>query len=141
MTWLLNLLTGLPAFLQGILPSLLSWLNKKEDTTVDRSNNAKEVATAAIASETARQSNVKDIALVMMSHPIFWVAWGVGVFPVLLYHASVYWVSTFPFWGWVVHKVPAAELAYGQTVISSVFMLTGASTLVAGIVHAWNQRA
>jgi hypothetical protein len=137
MTWLLNALTGLPAFLQG----LLGWLNKKEDTTVDLSNNAKDVATSAIQSETSRQSNVKDIALVMMSHPIFWVAWGFGVFPVLLYHAAVYWVSTFPFWGWVVHKVPHEELAYGQTVIGSVFMLTGASTLVAGIVHAWNKRA
>ncbi|MGZ3675360.1 MAG: hypothetical protein ACXVCO_13725 [Ktedonobacterales bacterium] len=137
MTWLLNALTGLPAFLQG----LLGWLNKKEDTAVVENNNAKDVSVAIVQNDTAHAGVVKDVTLAMMDHPVFWVAWGLGVFPVLLYHACIYFVSTFPFWGWTVLKVPHDELAFGQMVIGSVFTLTGVSSVVAGLAHAWIKRA
>lgn len=134
-------LFGLTALLPKIVDGTFSWLNKKQDTAVVQNNNAAAVSTAIVQSETARQADVKDISLVMMSHPIFWVAWGLGVFPVLAYHAAIYFVSTIPELGWTVLKVPDVELEYGKTVIASVFMLTGASTVIAGLTHAWTTRA
>jgi hypothetical protein len=134
-------LFGLTALLPKIVDGTFSWLNKKQDTAVVQNNNAASVSSAIVQSETARNADVKDIALVMMSHPIFWVAWGLGVFPVLAYHAAIYFVSTIPALGWTVLKVPDIELAYGDKVVGSVFMLTGASTVVAALTHAWTKRA
>jgi len=133
-------LFGLASFLPDLLNGLLSWLNKKEDTAVVENNNAKDVSVAIVQSETSHGAVVRDVTMAMMSHPVFWVAWGIGVFPVLLYHGAIYFVSTFPMIGWTVLKVPHDELAFGQMVVGSVFTLTGASTLVAGLAHAWTQR-
>jgi hypothetical protein len=132
-----SLLTGFPGFLTG----LLSYLNKKQDTAAIFNGNSKDVAVAVIQAETSRLNGVKDMTLAMMSHPVFWVAWGLGVFPVLLYHASIFFVSTFPVVGWTVLKVPHDEIDFGRMVIGSVFTLTGASTVVSGLAQAWMKRA
>ncbi|MFI4971133.1 MAG: hypothetical protein ACHP7H_00520 [Hyphomicrobiales bacterium] len=137
MSTIFGLLTGLPGFLNG----LLAYLNKKQDTATIFNGNAKDVALATIQAEASRMSAVKDVTLSMMSHPVFWIAWGLGVFPVLLYHACIFWVSTFPAIGWTVSKVPDVELDYARLVVGSVFTLTGASTVVSGIANAWMKRA
>lgn len=134
-------LFGLASFLPNLLSGVLSWLNKKEDTAVVENNNAKDVSVALVQNDSSHVGAIRDVTTAMMSHPVFWVAWGLGVFPVLLYHACIYFVSTFPMIGWTVLKVPHDELAFGQMVIGSVFTLTGASTVVAGIAHAWIKRA
>lgn len=130
-------ITGLPAFLQGVL----TWLNKKEDTAVAENTSAKDVSVAIVNADQAHTAAIRDVTTAMFAHPVYWVAWSFGVFPVLLYHAAIYFVSTFPFWGWTVLKVPHEELAFGQMVIGSVFTLTGVSSVVAGIAHAWIKRA
>lgn len=135
MQWIANLLTG------GLLTSVMAWLNKRQDTVAIQSTNAATATGALVQADIAHTSAVKDVTLAMMDHPIFWCAWGLGVFPVLLYHASVFFVSTFPVLGWTVLKVPHDEYAFGQTVIGSVFMLTGASTVVSGLASAWIKRA
>lgn len=137
MSTLFGLLTFVPGFLNG----LLTYLNKKQDTAAVFNGNAKDVTVAIVQAEVARQSAVRDITLSMMSHPVFWIAWGLGVFPVLLYHASIFFVSTFPTIGWTVLKVPAVELDYARLVVGSVFTLTGASTVVSGLANAWIKRA
>lgn len=137
MIWLLKLIPGV----NTLFTSLLGYLNKRVDASVVENGNAKDVSTAIVQSEVTRETNVKDMTLAMMSHPVFWVAWGFGVFPVLLYHACIYFVSTFPAYGWTVLKVPAEEIEYGRMVVGTVFTLTGVSTVVSGLAHAWLKRA
>lgn len=132
-----GLLTSIPGFLNG----LLGYLNKKQDTAAVFNGNSKDVAIAAIQSETARRLGALDVYKQLLSHPVFWIAWGLGVLPVMLWHASVFFVSTFPMWGWTVLKVPPEQIEFGKTVVGNVFMLTGASTVVAGIAQAWQKRA
>src|SRR5262245_44356779 len=112
MEWLFSLITGIPGFLNG----LLAYLNKKQDTAVVFNSNSKEVAIATIQAETSRTSAMRDVIQVAMGHPIWWVAWALGVFPVLGYYASIFWVSTFPFWGWTVAKAPADALEFAKLV-------------------------
>jgi hypothetical protein len=137
MAFLWRLVTDLP----GLLKELLGYLGKREDTKVNASDNAKDVSVAIVQSETSRNNNVRDVTLAMMNHPIFWCAWGLGVFPVFLYHASIFWVSTFPFWGWKVLKVPPDQMEFAQTVVGSVFTLTGTSAVISGLAAAWTKKA
>lgn len=135
MQWLLNLFSG------GLLTSVMSWLNKREDVAAVQSTNAATATGALVQADIAHTNAIRDVTTQMFSHPVFWVAWAFGVFPVLLYHACIYFVSTFPMLGWTVLKVPHDELEFGQMVIGSVFTFTGASSVVAGLAHAWIRRA
>jgi hypothetical protein len=137
MQWLFGLLTGLPGFLNG----LLAYLNKRQDTEAVFNSNSKDVSIALVQAEAARQKSMADVSMAAMSHPIWWIAWSIGVFPVLTYHACVYWVSTFPSLGWVVLKVPADQIEMGHTIINWMFGISGASAFTAGIAHAWSKRA
>lgn len=137
MSWLFGLLTGLPGFLNG----LLAYLNKRQDTALAAHVDAKDVAIATLQAETARNAAVRDVVTVAMGHPIWWFAWGLGVFPVMGYYACIFWVSTFPFWGWTVLQAPADALDFAKLVVGSMFAIGGASSVVAGIAHAWNKRA
>jgi hypothetical protein len=141
---------NLAALLPQVITGLFGWLNKKEDTQVVENNNSATVSTAVIQNDTSRIAAVRDVTLAMMNHPVFWIAWGLGVFPVLTYHAAIFFVSTFPhFWLWLtgipankaVLEVPAAQMEYARLVVGSVFTLTGVSTVVAGIASAWIKRA
>jgi hypothetical protein len=134
-------LLNLGALLPQVITGLFGWLNKKEDTHVVQSNNSATVSTEVIRNDSTRIAAVRDTTLAMMNHPIFWIAWGLGVFPVLLYHAAIFFVSTFPVFGWTVLKVPHEELEYARLVVGSVFTLTGTATVVAGIASAWIKRA
>ncbi|MGY3589354.1 hypothetical protein [Bradyrhizobium sp. USDA 4350] len=135
-SWLLGLTSLLPQVVTG----LFGWLNKKQDTALAENTNAKDVTVAIVQSETAHTAAVRDVTMAMMDHWVFWIAWGLGVFPVLLYHAAIFFVSTFPVLGWTVLKVPDVELEYARLVVGSVFTLTGCSTVVAGLAHAWIKR-
>jgi hypothetical protein len=134
---LFGLLTGIPGFLNG----LLAYLNKRQDTAVIFDTNSKDVALAAVQAEVSRMNAATSVISAAMGHPIWWFAWGLGVFPVLLYYASIFFVSTFPFWGWEVLKAPADALDFAKLVTGSMFAIGGASSLVAGLAHAWKQRA
>lgn len=136
MTWLFSLLTGIPGFLNG----LLAYLNKKQDTAAIFNTNSRDVSVAAIQAETSRLNAAKDVVTVAMGHPIWWVAWAIGVFPVMVYYACIFWVSTFPFWGWTVLQAPADAQDFAKLVVGSMFAIGGASSVVAGIAHAWKQR-
>jgi hypothetical protein len=134
-------LLNLGALLPQVITGLFGWLNKKEDTRVVENNNSVTVSTAVVQNDTSHIAAVRDVTMAMLNHPVFWVAWGLGVFPVLLYHACIFFVSTFPALGWTVLKVPNEELEYARLVVGSVFTLTGTSTVVAGIASAWIKRA
>ena len=140
MSWLFGLLTNIPGFLNG----LLAYLNKKQDTALEQyrigNTNSRDVSIEVVRAEQARMSAVKDVTVSAMSHPIWWVAWSLGVFPVLMYHACIFWVSTVPGLGWTVQKVPADQMEFARLVVGSLFCIGGASTLVAGVAGAWTKR-
>jgi hypothetical protein len=131
MSILFSLLTGIPGFLNG----LLSYLNKRQDTAVAENTNSKDVAIAIIQAEVSRQNALKDLTVNAMSHPIWWIAWGLGVFPVLGYHACIFWVSVFPGLGWTILKVPSDQIEFGRTVVQWMFGIGGASALKADSGH------
>lgn len=137
MNFVWSLLTAIPDLIKGFF----GWQEKKLDVAARGSDNAKDVSVAIVQSETSRYNNVRDMTLAMMGHPVFWIAWGLGVFPVLMYHACIFWVSTFPGLGWKILKVPPDQMAFAKQVVGSVFTLTGASTVVSGIAHAWSKKA
>ncbi|MHC2284438.1 hypothetical protein [Bradyrhizobium barranii] len=137
MSWLFGLLTNVP----GLLNGLLAYLNKKQDTAAVFDEHGKEVAVSIVQAEVARQHEAASVITVAMSHPIWWVAWSFGVFPVLLYYACIFWVSTFPFWGWTVLAAPADALDFAKLVVGSMFTIGGASSVIAGLAHAWGRRA
>jgi hypothetical protein len=143
-------LFGLATFLPDFLKGLFGWLNKKEDTAVVANNNSKDVSISLVQSETARTQALAGVLKVAMDHPLFWVAWAFGVFPVMTYYAMIFFVSTFPHvWFWLteipasaaVLKAPDDALEFAKLVTGSMFGIAGASSVVAGIAHAWQKRA
>jgi hypothetical protein len=141
MAFLFSLLSGIP----GLLNGLLTYLNKKQDNALEQfrigNTNGRDVSIAVVQAEIARQTAMKDVTISAMSHPIWWVAWALGVFPVLTYHACIFWVSTFPGLGWTVLQVPADQAEFGRTVVQWMFGIGGASALVTGVTKAWTKRA
>lgn len=136
MTWIFSLLTSLPGFLNG----LLAYLQKKQDADVAKNTNAKDVGIAVVQAETARYQAAASVLQVAMGHPVFWIAWALGVLPVMLYYASIFWVSTFPALGWSVLKAPADALEFAHQITGWMFGIAGASSLVAGVAQAWAKR-
>ena len=124
----------------GLAKSLLGYLQSRNDTELGKLGLSRDATVSIVGSESRRQEAALDVYKLMLSHPVFWIAWGLGVFPVMLYHASVFWVSIFPFWGWEVLKAPADQLEFAKTVVGNVFLLTGTSTVVAGLAQAWTKR-
>jgi hypothetical protein len=137
MSWLFSLLTSLPGFLNG----LLSYLNKRQDTAVAQSGNAKDVDIAVVQAEVSRMQAAASVLQTAMSHPVFWMAWAIGVFPVMLYYACIFFVSTFPFWGWQVLKAPPDALDFAHQITNWMFGIAGVSSVVAGVAQAWVKRA
>lgn len=134
---LLGLATAIPDLIKG----LLGWLNKKEDTAVAQAANGKDVSIAIVQSETARYNVAAGVLKAAMDHPAFWVAWCLGVYPVMVYYAAIFFVSTFPQWGWTVLKAPADALEFAKLITGSMFGIAGVSSVIAGIAHAWQKRA
>jgi hypothetical protein len=137
MSWLFGLLTSVPGFLNG----LLAYLNKRQDTAVIQNSNAKDVGIAVVQAEVSRIQAAASVLQVAMGHPVFWLAWALGVLPVMLYYASIFWVSTFPWLGWEVLKAPNDALDFAHQVTGWMFGIAGASSLVAGVAQAWAKRA
>jgi hypothetical protein len=139
-SFLFSLLTGLPGFLNG----LLTYLNKKQDNALEQfrigNTNGKEVSIAVVQAELARVQSMQAVTINAMSHPIWWVAWSLGVFPVLAYHACVYIVSIFPGLEWTVLKVPAEQAEFGRIIVNWMFGIGGASALVSGVSQLWSKR-
>ena len=141
MAWFFSLLTGIP----GLLNGLLTYLNKKQDNALEQfrigNTNGKEVSIAVVLAEQARIAALKEVTVTAMSHPVWWVAWSLGVFPVLGYHACIFWVSVFPELGWTILKVPADQIEFGKTVVLSMFGISGATAVVTSVASAWTKRA
>jgi len=139
-SWLLGLIGGLPEMVK----SIFGWLNKREDTkvAVNHDNRAGEQAVdgAVIAGDTAGKQAQKELNLVGMNHPIWWIAWAVFVLPVGAYHACIHWVSIFPGLGWTILRVPPMQEQWDMYIVGSIFGAQVTSGIVKSIAEAWARR-
>jgi hypothetical protein len=136
----LKLLTDVPALLrEGI-----GWLNKREDTKVaiNRDNRAGEqvVDVAAIGALTEGAKVHKELSIVGMGHPIWWVAWALFVLPPGVYNSCIYWVSTFPSLGWTIQQVPAKQEEWGQMAVVYLLGAQVSTGIIKSIVESWARR-
>lgn len=59
------------------------------------------------------------------------------ILPMAVHWASINWVSTFPEWGWTVHKLPAPFDEYEGMIIGALFIVDGSKAFVgrvAGVI-------
>jgi hypothetical protein len=135
-----KLLTDLP----GLLREGFGWLNKREDTKVaiNRDNRAGEQAVdvAAMGALTEGAKVHKELSIIGMNHPIWWVAWSLFVLPPGVYHACIYWVSTFPALGWAIQQVPAKQEEWGQMAVVYLLGAQVGTGIIKSIVEAWARR-
>lgn len=139
MSWLFSLLTGLPGFLNGVL----TYLNKKQDNALEKfrigDNNGRDVSIEVVKGEIARVNAASGLTQVAMNHPIWWFGWGLFVFPVGLYHACIFWVSTFPTLGWAIQKVPPDQSKAAYIIMMSFFGAHVASGLINSVLARWTK--
>lgn len=137
MMWLLSLLPGL-------LPKLLDYLNKRQDTALEKYRvgavSGKEVSIAVVQSEIARVQAQKEMNVVGMSHPIWWFAWALFVLPVGLYHFMIFFVSTFHL-EFTVDRVPPVQEQWGMWIVGSIFGAQVTSGVIGQVTSAWLKKA
>ena len=126
-------------FGDSILKPLLDAWAKKQDINLEKYKTAtdaeKSAALAAIGFEVTKVSAQRDIVLAAMSHPVWWWAWGLFVFPVGLYHAAIFLLSvagvgpeTF-----AVLRVPPTQEAWAKDIIQTIFIAQAGTGAVASI--------
>jgi hypothetical protein len=108
MNWPLSLLGGLPAL-----------LSKGLDYYIKRADGDVQKAIKLMEADQARLAAQRDITLAGMSHPIWWAAWAMFVFPL-----GVYWNKVI-----VWDKV----LGWGTTPPLTGFVLEWAGWIVGGL--------
>lgn len=129
-------------FVKSIIGALSGPLLEGYKTHVAAMNSQdKEVAKLIISSieaERDRRQAQKEMGILAMTHPLWWVAWGLFVIPVGLHHAAVYLLSTFGIGPetFAVLAVPASIRANGDAVVQFIFL----SQSGAGVAGALMQR-
>ena len=136
MTWIASLILGLP----GMFSALMGYLNKVQDTTLEKyrvgTTSGKEVSIAVVQAQASAVQAQKELTAIGMSHPVWWVAWALFVLPVGIYHLSVHVVSTFHL-VWVVDKLPSDFIAQDRIIVLSIFGAQVTSGIVQTITNAW----
>ena len=118
-----------------VVNGLLKAYQSKLEAQNTRDAKAAELAVEDIRAEIARRGAQRDLGIAAMSHPVWWVAWGLFVIPVGLYHATIFILSTLGIGPetYAVLKVPADQQRLSEVVIQYLF-LAQASAGVAGVV-------
>lgn len=133
MMWLLSLLPGL-------LPKLLDYLNKRQDTALEKYRvgtvSGKEVSIEVVKAEIARVQAQSANTREGMNHRVWWFAWALFVFPVGLYNFMIYFVSIFHL-EMVIDRVPATQEEWARWIVLSLFGAQAASGIVNKVTDAW----
>ena len=118
-----------------VVNGLLKAYQSKLEAQNTRDAKAAELAVEDIRAEIARRGAQRDLGIAAMSHPVWWIAWGLFVIPVGLYHATIFILSTLGIGPetYAVLKVPADQQRLSEVVIQYLF-LAQASAGVAGVV-------
>ena len=118
-----------------VVNGLLKAYQSKLEAQNTRDAKAAELAVEDIRAEIARRGAQRDLGIAAMSHPVWWVAWGLFVIPVGLYHATIFILSTLGIGPetYAVLKVPADQQRLSEVIIQYLF-LAQATAGVAGAV-------
>lgn len=109
----------------------------------DRDRMAVDLAKTDIEAEADRRRAQRDLGIVAMSHPVWWVAWCLFVIPVGLYHATIFIVSTLgipPCGGitvspcFTVLRVPTDQQELSRAIIAYLFLAQGASGIAGAVI-------
>lgn len=139
MQWLVSLLGGtvFKVFGDSIMTPILNAWAKSKDVNLEvlkaRLGTEQAEAAALLAHEAVRLAAQRDVTLAAINHKVWWIAWALFVFPVGLYHAAIFLVSTFdaPF---VIQRVPATQEAWAQLIVLSMFGLYATTSIVDGVL-------
>jgi hypothetical protein len=90
----------------------------------------------AIKGDTTRTQVQGGLVMAAMSHKVWWWAWGLFVFPVGLYHATIFMLSTFGIGPetFAVLKVPPDQGEWARDIIKTIFIAqagTGVAAMAA----------
>lgn len=129
------------SFASSIITSLT---NEKVAIVQAQTGLAASEAVAVVQSEIARINAQSQIQMAQMTHPVWWAAWTLFVFPVGLYDALIHLKSALaPFFPsvllWNIPEVPKEIEAWDMYVILSMFGLAATSSVVASIVGRLGQ--
>ena len=126
MMWLVKLVGNIPSAL-GLASKGIDYFIKKADGNVQQ-------AIALMAAEQARIAAQRDITVAGMSHPVWWLGWGLFVLPLGIYWCKVIvWDkvlglgSTDPLTGFV--------LEWSGAIVTSLFCLQVGTGIVGGILN------
>jgi hypothetical protein len=143
MGWFLSLFTG-P--LLKIIPGIFKALSSEQIAKFQaESGLGIAEATALAQAETARLAAQSNVQMAAMTHPIWWVAWVLFVFPVGLYMAANYLKSVGCMFAenyhtcnaaWQILQVPPTLESWGFYVVMSMFSLSVASSVVSKIASS-----
>lgn len=93
----------------------------------------------AIRGDTARLQVQQNLILAAMTHPIWWWAWALFVFPVGFYHAAIFVTSTVPWLnGWTILRVPATQEAWALSIIQTIFVAQVGTGIAGAVAQSIN---
>lgn len=97
---------------------------------------AVELATKDIEAEIARRNAQRDLGIAGMSHPVWWIAWGLFVIPVGLYHATIFILSTLGIGPetYAVLKVPLDQQELSKVVIQYLFIAQAGAGVAGALI-------
>lgn len=108
----------------------------KLDAANTRDRIAADLAEKAIDAERARRDAQRDLGIAGMSHPVWWVAWGLFVVPVGLYHATIFVLSTLGIGPetYAVLKVPPDQQELSRAIIQYLFLAQAGAGVAGAII-------
>ena len=125
-----------------IVNGLIQAYKAKLTNATEKDKLAVDLAAKEIEAETARRMAQRDLGIAGMSHPVWWIAWGLFVIPVGLYHATIFVLSTLSIGPdtYAVLKVPPAQEELSATIISYLFLAQAGSGVVGAAIKRLSAR-
>ena len=126
-----------------IVNGLISAYKAKLDAANTQGRIAADLAAKDIEAERDRRLAQRDLGIASMSHPVWWLAWGLFVIPVGLYHAMIFLLSTFGIppcspkiltGCFTVLEVPPDQKKLSEAVIQYLFLAQAASGVAGAVI-------
>lgn len=130
LAWLGSLIGG------PIVNGLIKAYQAKLDAANQRDRVAADLAAKDIEAEIARRNAQRDLGIASMNHPVWWVAWGLFVIPVGLYHAAIFILSVMSIGPdtYAVLKVPPAQEELSRAIIQYLFLAQAGSGIAGAVI-------
>lgn len=125
-----------------IVKGLLDGYKARLAATNTRDRLAVDMALKETDAEIARVNARKELGILAMSHPIWWVAWGLFVIPIGIYNATIYILSTLSIGPdtYAVLQVPYEQEELGRIVVQYIFIAQGGSGIAGAVLKRFGAR-